>query len=164
MTIEKCQDTILFDITNLYLIPNQAKDRFVFYSRPLVYNEESMNSLTKVPVTHITNSESICSSKNVPQYKDYSIPTSVCPCIPEHCLAVSGRVTDKLLSRVTVQGEWECDFGTVLLYTYFSSEVWSVSLLVFLMIALFFFLLTDVYLKSVLTRFSYFWNYRIISC
>lgn len=38
MKIEKCQDMLLSDITNLYLIPNQAKDKF-FSSYPLVYKK-----------------------------------------------------------------------------------------------------------------------------
>lgn len=63
MKIEKCQDMLLSEITNLYLIPNQAKDKFFFSSYTLVYNEESIYPLTKVLVTYITNSKSICISK-----------------------------------------------------------------------------------------------------
>ena len=51
MKLEKCQETLLPDITNIYLIPNHAKDGFSFCYL-LVY------SSTKVLVTNITNSKS----------------------------------------------------------------------------------------------------------
>lgn len=62
MKIEKCQDMLLSDITNLYLIPNQAKAKFFFSGYPLVYKKEPVYPLTQVLVTYITNSKGICIS------------------------------------------------------------------------------------------------------
>lgn len=96
MKTEKCQDSLLSNINNLYLNINQAKDIFFFSSYPLVYNEESIQSLTKVLGVLLILRVLHFKKKSTIVWR----PKSVCPFIPGHRLALSGhKKSDNCLSE-----------------------------------------------------------------